>query len=197
MDSQETKKLQLIARCLTRASKKIQPAKKIHPAIDSKIGGGGIHVIARENLRRGDKIMSCNAVSIALDPQYRHLCAYCGRCCTVDSDEDSQMHRCCDCQIISICSFCQNQGAKRWHKTSGECDVLGFLVLANYKVFGGEGQDHTLLEKANQVDSSILLTVRIMFRRWTEQHRNNKEEVLMSPFLSVDWELLNTLYTSS
>jgi hypothetical protein len=194
MDSQETnKKIQCINRSLTKAS-----SKKVQADIDSK-NGGGIHVIAKENLCRGDHILSCNAVSIGLDPEYRHLCAYCVRRCTEDNNNLSKTYRCCKCHIISICSFCQTQGVKRWHEESGECLVLACLVRANFQVFEGD-QDLTFLEKAKEVDSSILLTVRILFRRWSELilHDNNQQEKKMaSPFPNVEWEVLDALYTCS
>ena len=209
--------------------------------------GAGVHVVSNKPLRRGEEIISCYAVGLALDPPYRHLCSYCvagNNVYNVDDDHwrDSSRRtsRCSKCFVASICKGCKDKGADRWHEVSGECNALSSLVYAHHQLFnshvsmkanekntnaeeeeeirGGEGNlddsggesgtEKRLtisLSMADEVDSSYILTVRIMLRRWSDcetkfnanfSHKENLNS-FSPPFPRIEWTLLKDLYTAN
>ena len=88
-----------------------------------------------------------------------------------------------------ICEGCKAKGSKKWHLESGECKALYSLVCASHKMPKNANGKRQLinLEMANGVDSSYVLTIRLMLRRWSEKN-------VPSPFPSVEWSLLDELY---
>jgi hypothetical protein len=173
-------KLELIARSLDKVSNVVRP--------DIDPDGGGVCVLAGKKMKPGEFLVSSYAAGVALDPEHRHLCAYCVRPCI-----DKLGSRRCDvCKIVSICEKCE--AAKKWHESSEECKALSCLVSAHHKLFGG-GLDRSFLDKANDVDSSFVLTVRVMFRRWSDCESSTRNNVEI-PFPSMDWQLLDQLFTA-
>ena len=185
------------SRKLQTISKYLQ--KKVKPCIDDT-NGGGVHVQSDERLKRGDEIISCHALAMALDPPHRHLCAYCACPCNTTCSNPTTS-RCEQCFVVSICQKCKDHGVDRWHEESGECMALSCLVRAHYELFSGGGEKKygqhqpVSLEMANEVDSSYILTIRIMLRRWSDCQQKLKLE-LESPLPSVAWSLLDELYTA-
>ena len=55
--------------------------------------------------------------------------------------------------------------------------------------------ERTSLDKANNVDSSFVLKLRVMFRRWSDCERSKRDKVEIH-FPSIDWNLLDHLYTA-
>ncbi len=104
-------------------------------------------------IERGHLILSCPALSIALDPsQRRKRCGYCAtklvdehdneetKCHTIASysnthkgqtrQKEKTSFHCQHCHLISICEKCQQNSVHKWHEESGECVVLSCLVYA-------------------------------------------------------------------
>ena len=92
-------------------------------------------------IKRGDLILSCPALSLALDGIHRkQRCGYCTTKLKKDSSSSScqstpppsftcdtkklLLFRCQHCHLISICEKCQQQNVHKWHIESGECRIL-------------------------------------------------------------------------
>jgi len=168
--------------------------------------------IVESSIKQGDEIMSCPAVAIALDEPLRSLrCAYCVRPLYFHKAQTNNRSSglCSKCFVVSICEECKAQGVDIWHEGSGECLALSCLVSAHCKIFGNHGsndeQDEerekqkkekfrisqiTVSEEmANLVDSSYIITIRIMIRRW-----NDCERLKKSPLPPIQWTLFDQLY---
>ncbi len=173
------------------------------PSIDPN--GGGVHVQSQTTLNAGDQIVSCNAAAVALEPAHRHLCAYCIHPClpmSGSTTKEQASARCDKCFLVSICLACTAKGCKTWHTESGECKVLSSLVCANachihHNATVDESEEEktnrpaqVTLEMANDVDSTYVLALRLMHRRWSEGNMNH----LASPLPSMKWALLDKLY---
>ncbi len=175
----------------------------VKPSIDAN--GAGIHVrSSARSLKRGELILSCPASAIALDAPYRlNRCAYCAMKLTSTNennpipDHDAVVH-CQKCCIISICQSCKMKGVHDWHRCSGECAALQCLVRAHYAVFGSSSGEKVQTNRdngeintgmANEVDSSYILTIRIIMRRLSDCKLK-----IVSPLPAVEWALLDELY---
>jgi hypothetical protein len=183
-------KLETISNFLKKASHSRHEV--VRPSMDEE-NNGGVHVLSEQQIKRGDEILSCFAAAIALDPPYRDLCAYCARCC--NGTKEASSSRCQKCFMVSICQGCQSKGAGKWHVYSGECKALTSIVCATHNMSIPEKDDENKnmdasmisLEMVNGVDSTYVLTIRLLVRRWSEKK-------MRSPFPSIDWPLLDELY---
>ncbi len=176
----------------------------VKPSIDAN--GAGIHVRSTaRSLKRGELILSCPASAIALDVPHRlKRCSYCAMELSSTNEGNSipdhdDVH-CNKCRIISICLSCKEKGVHDWHRNSGECAALLSLIQAHDEVFGSSSGGETETKRdngesstdmANEVDSSYILTIRIMVRRWSDCMLK-----LASPLPAIEWILLDELYTA-
>ena len=182
--------------------------------------GGGVVARASKPLTRGDCILQCSAAAIAIDPMYRRLyCAYCAKPYTsTDNGGGGGESTFCEiCGIVGICARCSSDGAHQWHVESGECDCLNALVQSFCTLFGlvddndgGTRSAKGIVEMAKEVDSSYVITIRLLHRRWhcdmypTDDSTNPRSEVhgdgisrmndTIAPLPPVDWKLFDTLH---
>ena len=157
-------KLEIITNYLNKSS----PSSSTKATIDPK--GGGVHVISSlrdkpSAIHRGDQIISCPALCIALDPSRRDQ--HCAYCCTpypsykddftktnadgiihskYPKEGDKKCFYCRDCYLVSVCFKCQRHGVHKWHKESGECLILSCLVRTwhQLQVLGGGGNSEQI-----------------------------------------------------
>lgn len=127
-------------------------------------------------IKRGDLILSCPALSIALDGIHRkQRCGYCTiKLSKKDSPSSSQFATtpspstcdskkkssspssfyCQHCHLISICEKCQQQNIHKWHIESGECRILSCLVYAcnniQQSIMGGNGNANDNDDEQNE-----------------------------------------------
>jgi len=124
-----------VQRCFKKETEKLLI---VHDEI-SRIG-----VTASSNNQQGVLLLSCGAAAIALEPSQRNTrCGFCS--VAVDL---SQGDLCSGCGILVNCDSCQQ--SMEWHTASGECTVFQALVQAVGK---------------ESLDSCLLLTMRLMFRK--------------------------------
>ncbi len=169
-----------------------------------KQGKCGLYSISTYDLNRGEKIMESHSVSFVLEHPYRST--RCGFCASplLNHQCSSDSSLCKGCRMVASCPNCEKAGAKKWHDESGECRVLSCLVLC-FKHLFLQGQsnpetdikvnDSEVLEKdANEVDSTIFLTMRLMCRKWSDLKLVEKGENHSLP--SIDWNLFDSLYST-
>lgn len=133
----------------------------------------GIFVGAATNLDAGTHVLTCPAEGFALDAPFRHSrCAFCvappcgdglsappaGSHDEDDADQQpSRLQMCPNCGVVGFCPPCLREHSG-YHATH-ECRAIQRL-FATMGRGQGEGEDD-----AQEVDSSILLTVRLLCRR--------------------------------
>ena len=157
--------------------------------------GGGILTRASKKLRRGDCALRCCAAGVAIDSQFRSSrCAYCAEACQNGA-------LCSECGVVGVCERCKSSGADKWHSSSGECRALRALVSAFSIVFGLIGEDggaaasaganNNIADLAKEIDSSYIITVRLIHRRWFDGENSRDDS---SIFPSIDWRLFDSLH---
>lgn len=160
--------------------------------------GGGIVSKAATKLRRGDCVLQCCAAGIAIDSPFRaSRCAFCAEPCQGGT-------LCSECGIVGVCDRCKSSGADKWHTSSGECRTLRALVRAFSIVFGLIDEDNTaatgsssvdVADLAKEIDSSYIIAVRLLHRRWIDGAKSSDEsKVESSIFPSIDWKLFDSLH---
>ncbi|GFH55496.1 hypothetical protein CTEN210_11972 [Chaetoceros tenuissimus] len=103
---------------------------------------------------------------------------------------------CSGCNVVSICNQCNEKDVSVWHRQSGECFALQCLSVCNAALFAGD-QELNEVEKAQMIDSSILLAIRTIFRKWFESNfRKDSAALVSSPFPELNWSLYDNLYTT-
>ena len=169
----------------------------ITAALDDK--SVGIVTKAATKLRRGDCVLECCAAGIAIDSPFRaSRCGYCAQPC-----QDCTL--CSECGIVGVCDRCKSFGADKWHSSSGECRALRALVRAFSTVFGLIDEDSTatttscasvdVADLAKEIDSSYIITVRLLQRRWFDGEKSSDESKGDSSiFPSIDWKLFDSLH---
>ncbi len=163
--------------------------------------GGGILTKAARKLDRGDCVLQCCAAGIAIESQFRaSRCAYCAEPCRRASESDTL---CRECGVVAACSMCLSKGADKWHSSSSECQALRALVKAFSVVFGlvEEGGDGgasiNVADLAKEIDSSYILTVRLLHRRWYDEKERSSIEGDMSIMPAIDWKLFESLHKTN
>lgn len=132
----------------------------------------GLSVTSTVPQQSGALVLSCQAAAIALEPCRRNTrCGYCNR--EVDPTSSKV---CSDCEIVAICDACRPV-KKGWHESSRECILFQALV----QVVGAES-----------LDSSLLLTMRLMFQRWYDSQLDKNKNG--APQATIDWKLFDCLY---
>ena len=163
--------------------------------------GGGILAKAARKLGRGDCVLQCCAAGIAIESQFRaSRCAYCAEPCQHDSESDTL---CRECGVVAACSVCRSNGADKWHSSSGECQALRALVKAFSVVFGlmeeggADSASINFADLAKEIDSSYILTVRLLHRRWHDEKGRSSIEGDMSIMPAIDWKLFDSLHKTN
>ena len=163
--------------------------------------GGGILAKAARKLGRGDCVLQCCAAGIAIESQFRaSRCAYCAEPCQHDSESDTL---CRECGVVAACSVCRSNGADKWHSSSGECQALRALVKAFSVVFGlmeeggADSASINVADLAKEIDSSYILTVRLLHRRWHDEKERSSIEGDMSIMPAIDWKLFDSLHKTN
>lgn len=184
--------------------------------------------MTHRTLRQGELILECPPASIVLDRDHRRSrCGYCAvpipnssspLAASENKKEPVNRNTCRNCLLVCICDKCDEVGLTRWHEDSGECRALGSLVKCHAALFGSakDGDD------AGAVDSSHVLAVRLLVRRWnerarkrptaaaapSEENRNddrvsnggsptkNLTKKIRPPLPAVDWDLFDLLHTA-
>ena len=177
-----------------------------------KEGKCGLYSVSTCDISRGEKIMESYSVNLALDHPYRSTrCGFCA--CPLmnyNQSSSSESSLCKVCKMVAFCPNCEKAGARKWHDESGECRVLSCLVLCFKHLFLQEGQSNNpeteiksnnndseeVLEKdANEVDSTIFLTMRLMCRKFSDLSLGEKKGDKYS-LPSIDWNLFDSLYST-